>query len=114
MVKRSSFLFLYLPAVMRKFLLFLLFLTTVRSLSARDNPRWLRYCAISPDGVTIAFAHKGHLYLVPAAGGTARLLTKDSSYDLMPVWSHDGKQIAFAGSRYGNFDIFVIGATGGE
>lgn len=99
---------------MRKLFLFLLLFTVARPLSARDNPRWLRYCAISPDGVTIAFVHKGHVYLVPAAGGTARLLSKDTAYNFMPVWSHDSKQIAFAGSRYGNFDIFIIPATGGE
>jgi Tol biopolymer transport system component len=32
----------------------------------------------------------------------------------MPVWSHDGKWIAFASDRYGNFDIFLMPATGGE
>ena len=32
----------------------------------------------------------------------------------MPVWSHDGKKIAFASDRFGNFDVFVIDADGGE
>jgi len=32
----------------------------------------------------------------------------------MPVWSKDGKSIAFASDRYGNFDVFVIPAEGGE
>jgi Tol biopolymer transport system component/C-terminal processing protease CtpA/Prc len=32
----------------------------------------------------------------------------------MPVWSHDGKWIAFASDRFGNFDIFIMPATGGE
>jgi len=32
----------------------------------------------------------------------------------MPVWSRDGRQIAFASDRYGNFDVFVIPAEGGE
>jgi tricorn protease len=32
----------------------------------------------------------------------------------MPVWSHDGKSIAFASDRYGNFDVFVMPSTGGE
>ncbi len=32
----------------------------------------------------------------------------------MPVWSHDGKSIAFASDRYGNFDVFVMPAEGGE
>ena len=81
---------------------------------ARENQRWLRYCAISPDGSTIAFTHKGHIYTVPTTGGTARCLTRDSSYTYMPIWSHDGKKIAFAGDHYGNFDIFVVAAKGGE
>ena len=32
----------------------------------------------------------------------------------MPVWSHDGKYIAFASDRYGNFDVYVMPANGGE
>ena len=35
------------------------------------------------------------------------------AHDFMPVWSHDGKSIAFASDRYGNFDVFVIPAEGG-
>ncbi|HEX8460473.1 MAG TPA: S41 family peptidase, partial [Segetibacter sp.] len=34
-------------------------------------------------------------------------------HDMMPVWSHDGKSIAFASDRYGNFDVFTMPATGG-
>lgn len=99
---------------MQKLFLSLLFAVCTLPLPARDNPRWLRYCAISPDGSTIAFTYKGQIYTVSSRGGTARVLTKDSSYHFMPVWSHDGKHIAFAGSRFGNFDIFIIPATGGE
>ena len=79
-----------------------------------DNPLWLRYTAISPDGQTILFAYKGDIYAVPSAGGTAIPLTMSESYDFAPVWSHDGKSIAFASDRYGNFDVFVMPATGGE
>jgi Tol biopolymer transport system component len=32
----------------------------------------------------------------------------------MPVWSRDGRQIAFASDRYGNFDVFIVDAEGGE
>jgi Tol biopolymer transport system component/C-terminal processing protease CtpA/Prc len=82
--------------------------------SAQSGPSWLRYPAISPDGKTIVFTYKGDLYRVAAAGGTAVPLTVHQAHDFMPVWSHDGKQIAFASDRYGNFDIFVIPAGGGE
>jgi len=99
---------------MRKLLFLLLLIAGARPLPAQDNPRWLRYCAISPDGATIAFTYKGHLYTVPAEGGIARRLTRDSTYEFMPVWSHDSKQIAFAAARYGNFDLFITPARGGE
>lgn len=81
---------------------------------AQDEASWQRYPAISPDGRTIAFTYMGDLYVAPAAGGTAIPLTTHPAHDFMPVWSHDGRQIAFASDRYGNFDIFVIPAQGGE
>jgi len=79
-----------------------------------NGASWMRYPAISPDGKTIAFTFKGDIYKVPAAGGTATPLTTHTANDYAPVWSHDGKQIAFASDRYGNYDIYVISAEGGE
>jgi Tol biopolymer transport system component/C-terminal processing protease CtpA/Prc len=75
---------------------------------------WMRYPAISPDGRTIVFTYKGDLYKVSSTGGTATALTTHAAHDFMPVWSRDGKRIAFASDRYGNFDIFVIPSEGGE
>jgi tricorn protease len=82
--------------------------------AAPSAPGWLRYPAISPDGKTIVFTYKGDLYRVPAGGGAAVALTSHDAQDFMPVWSHDGKWIAFASDRYGNFDVFVMPAEGGE
>jgi tricorn protease len=81
---------------------------------SQKNPLWLRYPAISPDGKNIVFSFKGDLYKVSADGGTAFPLTLHEAHDFMPVWSHDGKKIAFASDRFGNFDVFVISADGGE
>ena len=64
----------------------------------------MRYPAISPDGKTIAFNYKGTLYRVDATGGTAIPLTIHEAQDIMPVWTHDVKSIAFASDRYGNFE----------
>lgn len=36
---------------------------------AQDAPLWMRHCAISPDGTTIAFTYKGDIYTVPVNGG---------------------------------------------
>ncbi|KAA2240733.1 peptidase S41 [Chitinophaga agrisoli] len=96
-----------------KGLLILLCTFLAGGLWAQEAPSWLRYPSISPDGQTIVFTYQGNLYKVPANGGTATPLTTDSAHECMPVWSHDGRYIAFAGSRYGNFDIFMIPATGG-
>jgi tricorn protease len=82
--------------------------------TAQTAPSWLRYPAISPDGKTIVFTYKGDLYRVPSGGGTAVPLTLHEAHDYMPVWSHDGKSIAFASDRFGNFDIFVMPAAGGQ
>ncbi|MEJ0079447.1 MAG: hypothetical protein WDM78_00420 [Puia sp.] len=47
-------------------------------------------------------------------GGAATPLTISESVEFSPVWSHDGKYIAFASNRYGNFDVFVMPVAGGE
>jgi len=79
----------------------------------QNNPSWLRYPAISPDGNSIVFTYKGDLWLVPASGGEAVPLTFHEAHDFMPVWSNDSKSIAFSSDRYGNFDIFSISVNGG-
>lgn len=81
---------------------------------SQNNPLWLRYPALSPDGKTIVFSFKGDLYKVPSSGGDAIPITLNEAYDYMPVWSRDGKWIAFASDRYGNFDVFIMPSTGGE
>ncbi|HSF52602.1 MAG TPA: S41 family peptidase [Algoriphagus sp.] len=81
---------------------------------AQTSPNWLRYPAISPDGNQIAFTYKGDLYLVSTSGGKATQLTFHEAHDFKPVWSADGKQIAFASDRYGNFDVFIMNAAGGD
>ena len=43
--------------------------------SAQDSPLWMRHCAISPDGKTIAFSYMGHLFTVPSEGGKTTQLT---------------------------------------
>jgi len=95
-------------------LLFLVCLGSVVPLQAQDKPLWLRYPAIAPDGQSILFCYKGDIYKVSSSGGQAIPLTISESYDFSPVWSHDGKFIAFASDRYGNFDTFIMPASGGE
>ena len=59
-----------------------------------------------PTEQKLYFCYKGDIYKVPTEGGAATQLTTQDSYECTPVWSPDGKQIAFASDRNGNFDIF--------
>lgn len=103
---------------MRKYFCFTLLLvlnTTYSQVTPNlnTNPKWLRNAAISPDGSQIAFSYQGDIFKVPANGGEAIRLTIHEAYDADPVWSHDGKQIAFSSMRHGNRDVFVMPSNGG-
>lgn len=91
-----------------------LFLFVSLSIFGQNNPQWMRYSSISPNGKHIVFTYKGDLYKVPSSGGNAVQLTFHKAHDYMAVWSKDGSKIAFASNRYGNFDVFVMNANGGK
>ncbi len=97
----------------------LFFITTflvalAKSLLGAEEPTWLRYPAISPDGTTLVFQYQGDIFKVDANGGMATALTSNAAYDTQAVWSPDGKTVAFASDRFGNFDIFTIPVEGGS
>ncbi|MDE5795225.1 MAG: peptidase S41 [Muribaculaceae bacterium] len=77
------------------------------------NPLWVRDVKISPDGQKIAFSYKGDIYTVPSNGGEAKRLTFNPSYESTPIWSPDGKQIAFSSDRNGSMDLYIMPANGG-
>jgi tricorn protease len=94
-----------------KKLFFIVLLAVGLNLSAQ--PLWLRHNVISPQGDKIAFCYKGDVYVVNANGGKAQQITTNAAYDAEPIWSPDGKQIAFATDRNGNFDVYLVAAEGG-
>ncbi|MCK5379261.1 MAG: PD40 domain-containing protein, partial [Acidobacteria bacterium] len=71
-----------------------------------------RHPAPSPDGSLIAFSWQGDIWTVSSSGGTARRLTAHPATERYPVWSRDGRLIAFASVRHGNADVFVMPADG--
>jgi dipeptidyl aminopeptidase/acylaminoacyl peptidase len=56
--------------------------------------------SFSPDGRTLAFMRDSNVHLLPLRGGEPRQLTKLSTGVAEPVWSADGKWIAFASDVY--------------
>lgn len=98
---------------MNKLLLSAFALCFAGTVIAQESPLWMRHCALSPDGKDIAFTYKGDIYTVPSSGGRATQITTNPAYDTEPIWSPDGKQIAFASDRMGSMDVFVVSKDGG-
>jgi tricorn protease len=90
-----------------------LFILLAAGLHLSAQPLWMRENVISPKGDKIAFCYKGDVYVVDVQGGKAQQLTTNASYETAPIWSPDGKQIAFASDRNGNFDVYLVSAEGG-
>lgn len=76
-----------------------------------DRGTWLSP-DLSPDGANIVFEMLGDLYRIPATGGDARPLTSGMAFDSQPVFSPDGRDIAFISDRTGPENIWVIAADG--
>ena len=70
--------------------------------------------AISPDKSEIAFVSGGDIWTVPAKGGEARLLVSHPATESRPLYSPDGKQLAFTSTRTGAGDIYVLTIATGE
>ena len=76
------------------------------------DTRLLAQPAVSAD--LIAFAYAGDLWTARLDGSEVRRLTTAEGDELSPVFSPDGKWIAFTGWYDGNYDVFLIPAAGGE
>lgn len=72
-----------------------------------------RMPALSPDGKELAFVYRGDIWMASSSGGPARPLTQHVEADANPVFSPDGRWVAFASKRSGNWDIFAAPAAGG-
>ena len=68
--------------------------------------------AVSPDGQTLAIDLQGSLWTVPAKGGPATRITDLFNDARQPVWSPDGKTIAFFAYRDGGYDLWAIDPDG--
>ncbi len=62
----------------------------------------------------VAFAYANDIWTVDLNGGEARQLTTFRGREFNPVFSPDGKWIAFSGAYDGNVDVYLIPSSGGN
>ena len=67
---------------------------------------------VSPDGRTILFDVLGDLYTLPIEGGQATRIMGGLSFESQPVYSPDGKTIAFLTDRTGVENLWIANADG--
>jgi tricorn protease len=69
---------------------------------------------VSPDGSEIAFVSGGDIWTVPSTGGAAHILISNPATESRPVYSPDGKHLAFVSTRTGGGDIYLFTFATGE
>ncbi len=74
----------------------------------------LRQPALSPDDKTLAFVYDGDIWTVPTSGGEARRLTVTPGNEGSPIFSPDGRWLAFRSRRFGGDHIYIMPSAGGE
>src|SRR6516162_2341503 len=100
--------------ILRSFLATLLLGAAVESIHAQEPIRFARTPDISPDGKLVAFSYQGDIWTVETIGGTARAVTSHPAHDIGPVFSPDGRHIAFSSNRHGSYNIYVVPVQGGR
>ena len=75
--------------------------------------KWLQTIALSPSGKRALIGARGEVFSVPGKNGEIRNLTNSSgARELWPAWSPDGRWIAYASDRSGEYEIYVRSADG--
>lgn len=89
-------------------------LASFTTAQAQEPIRFGRMPDISPDGKSVAFSYLGDIWVVEAIGGVARPVTMHEAHDIAPVFSPDGRYLAFSSNRHGSYDVFVVPVQGGK
>ena len=82
----------------------------VAAQQSTDGPLLIGRVAVNQ--THIAFTYSGKIWLVERTGGVAKRLTKTNDEEGMPVFSPDGRRIAFSKSNGNDWDVFIAAADG--
>lgn len=89
-------------------------LLTAPGFTQSPEPRFTTYPTLSPDARTLVFSYESDLWKTDLASGHTNRLTAMQGAETRARFSPDGQWIAFTGSQYGNADVYVLPAAGGE
>lgn len=67
---------------------------------------------VSPDGRTLLFDLLGDIFQLDANGGQARALLAGPAFETQPVYSPDGKRLAFISDRSGTENLWIADVDG--
>ncbi|WP_239494980.1 amidohydrolase family protein [Pedobacter yulinensis] len=87
---------------------------STKSITINTNEGTWMNLDVSPDGNEVVFDLLGDIYVMPAAGGTARLLSGGPAWDVQPRFSPDGKYISYTSDKSGADNIWIMDRDGGS
>ena len=64
--------------------------------------------SLSADGQLVAFASGGDIWEAPATGGFAHLIATGPATEARPLYSPDGRRLAFTSTRGGSANIYIL------
>ena len=99
---------------MQKFFSAFLLVLFIAVVAPAAEIRFLKQPALTPDGQKIVFSYDNDLWIVASAGGVAYRLTGMPGEESYPRISPDGKWLAFAGTRNGDANLYVMPLSGGD
>jgi len=87
-------------------------ITSISPSKAQEETLLLRSPSISDTHLT--FVYGGDIWVAEKNGANPRRVTTNPGVESNPIFSPDGKQIAFSGNYDGNNDVYTIPVYGGE
>ncbi len=87
--------------------------TRPRFVKETKDRKYIREVSLSPSAVRVALNFRGEIVTVPAEKGDVRNLTNTTAWhERSPVWSPDGRRIAYFSDESGEYELHIAGQDG--